>query len=81
LKASTRVLKEHINTFGATYNACVKSAVVNAQVRHYASSRAMSMADEHVPEQVYDDLVKTGEKVYARDVPLRAFEKENIRLR
>ncbi len=51
--------KEHINTFGATYNACVKEAVASAQVRHYASSRAMSMADEHVPEQVYDGLIET----------------------
>lgn len=54
--------KEHINTFAATYNACVKEAVASAQVRHYDSSRAMSMAGEHVPVEVYDGLVETVRK-------------------
>lgn len=54
--------KSHINTFAATYNACVKAAVAAAQVRHFASSRAMSMAEEHVPVSVYDGLVESVRK-------------------
>ena len=54
--------KEHINTFAATYGANVKQATVEAQVRHYESSRAMSMAGEHIPSEVYDGLVDAVRK-------------------
>ena len=54
--------KDHINTFAATYNGCVKEACAEAKVRHYESSRAMSMAYEHVPGEVYDGLIDTVRK-------------------
>lgn len=54
--------RQHINTFAQTYNACVKEAAASAQVRHFDSSRAMSMAEEHVPVSVYDGLVDTVRK-------------------
>ncbi len=52
-----RGYRTHINTFAASYSGAVKGAVAEARVRHYAGSRAMSMAEENVPEQVYDNLV------------------------
>ncbi len=54
--------KGHINTFAATYNGAVKSAAAMAAARHYDSSRAMSMADEHVPGAVYDNLIAAVRK-------------------
>lgn len=57
-----KTYKEHINTFAAAYNGCVKAASAEAKVRHYASSRAMSMASEHIPDSVYDELVETVHK-------------------
>ena len=50
--------RQHINTFAATYTGAVKGATAEAAIRHYPSSRAMSMAEEHVPEQVYDNLIQ-----------------------
>jgi oligoendopeptidase F len=52
-----RTYRQHINTFAATYSANVKCAVNEASVRHYSSSRAMSMQGEHIPEEVYDQLI------------------------
>lgn len=52
-----RTYRQHINTFAATYSANVKCAVREASVRHYPSSRAMSMHQEHIPEEVYDQLI------------------------
>lgn len=57
-----RGYRTHINTFAASYSGAVKAAVSEARVRHYANSRAMSMAGEHVPEQVYDNLVDSVRK-------------------
>ena len=54
--------KGHINTFAATYSAAVKGAAAEASARHYASSRAMAMAEEHVPEEVYDNLIASVRK-------------------
>lgn len=51
--------RQHINTFASTYNGCVKEAVTEAQVRHYASSRQMSMASDNIPVSVYDNLIDT----------------------
>ncbi len=49
----------HANTFAQAYTGTVKAAAAEAAARHYESSRAMSMADEHIPAQVYDNLVNT----------------------
>lgn len=51
--------KGHINTFAASYSGIVKSSTRMAAARHYASSRAMAMDEEHIPESVYDSLVQT----------------------
>ena len=49
--------KQHINTFAASYTGAVKAATAEAAARHYESSRAMSMAGENIPGQVYDSLI------------------------
>ena len=54
--------RQHINTFAASYSGAVKAAVAEAGVRHYESSRAMSMAGENVPVEVYDNLIETVRK-------------------
>ncbi len=54
--------RQHINTLAASYSGAVKTATAEASVRHYESSRAMSMAGENVPGQVYDNLVATVRK-------------------
>ncbi|MDY6352915.1 MAG: oligoendopeptidase F [Lachnospiraceae bacterium] len=48
--------EKHINTFAAAYQGAVRSACARAAARGYASSRAMSMAEECIPEDVYDNL-------------------------
>nr|WP_317402326.1 oligoendopeptidase F [uncultured Gemmiger sp.] len=52
-----KTYRQHINTFAATYAGAVKAATVEAEARHYESSRAMSMAGENIPAEVYDNLV------------------------
>ena len=54
--------RQHINTLAASYSGAVKTAAAEASVRHYESSRAMSMAGENVPVEVYDNLVATVRK-------------------
>ena len=54
--------RQHINTFAATYAGAVKAAVAEVSARHYESSRAMSMAGENVPAEVYDNLIATVRK-------------------
>ena len=49
--------RQHSNTFAAAYAGTVKAATAEAAARHYASSRAMSMAGENIPAEVYDNLV------------------------
>lgn len=52
-----KTYRNHINTFAATYAGAVKAATAEAAARHYESSRAMSMAGENIPVEVYDNLV------------------------
>lgn len=52
-----KTYRGHINTFAATYAGAVKAATAEAAARHYESSRAMSMAGENIPTEVYDNLV------------------------
>ncbi len=51
------VYKAHINTLAAAYSGAVKTAAAVSAARHYESSRAMAMAEEIVPEDVYDSLI------------------------
>ena len=50
--------KGHINTFAATMSGNVKSAVAQAQLRHFDSSREMAAAEERVPAVVYTNLIE-----------------------
>ena len=54
--------RQHINTFAASYSGAVKAAAAEAAARSYPSSRAMSMAGENLPVEVYDNLVATVRK-------------------
>ena len=54
-----RGYRQHINTFAAAYAGAVKGAAAEAAVRGYDSSRAMSMAGENIPAEVYDTLIAT----------------------
>ena len=54
--------REHINTFAASYAGAIKAATAEAAARNYLSSRAMAMAGENVPAEVYDNLVATVRK-------------------
>ena len=49
--------RQHSNTCAAAYSGAVKAATAEAAARHYESSRAMSMAGENIPTEVYDNLV------------------------
>lgn len=57
-----RSYKQHMNTFASLYSANVKAAVAESEVRHYGSSREMSMSLNHIPESVYDNLIETVHK-------------------
>lgn len=54
--------RQHINAFAAAYAGAVKGATAEASLRHYESSRAMSMAGENIPVEVYDNLIATVRK-------------------
>ena len=54
--------REHINTFAAMYSGAIKAATAEAAARNYPSSRAMAMAGENVPAEVYDNLIATVRK-------------------
>ena len=54
--------QQHINTFAATYAGQVKAATASAAVRYFESSRAAAMAGEHIPVEVYDNLIKAVRK-------------------
>ncbi|MGI5887801.1 MAG: oligoendopeptidase F [Oscillospiraceae bacterium] len=56
-KSFYKSYKEHINTFANTYAGAVKTAVAEADLRHYPSSREMSMSADNIPVSVYDNLI------------------------
>jgi oligoendopeptidase F len=45
------------NTFAATLSGNVKNDNFNAKVRNYDSARQAALSNNHIPEQVYDNLV------------------------
>lgn len=51
------VYGQFANTLAATYAANVKQAVFYARARKYPSSRAYYLAENEIPESVYDNLV------------------------
>ena len=54
-----RSYRQHITTFSSTYSGTVKAAVTEAKVRHYGSSREMSMSEDNIPVSVYDSLIES----------------------
>lgn len=50
---------KHINTLSSIYYGSVKDDVYSAKSRNYSSARAKSLAANHIPEEVYDNLVST----------------------
>lgn len=53
------VYKQHINTITSAYYGSVKNDVFIAKSRKYPSARAMALSGNHIPEEVYDNLIAT----------------------
>ena len=53
-----KTFRGHSNTLAAAYSAAVKAEAAEAQLRHYSSSREMSMSDNNIPTHVYDNLIE-----------------------
>ncbi|GKV57890.1 oligoendopeptidase F [Sporosarcina sp. NCCP-2222] len=53
---------EFKNTFASTLSGNVKSHNVNARIRKYESARQAALSTNHIPEQVYENLVSTINK-------------------
>lgn len=47
------------NTFASTLTGVVKNHNVSARIRNYGSAREAALANNYIPEQVYDNLVET----------------------
>ena len=74
LESSDRVLRENAfnalydtylkqkNTIAATYYESVKKDVFYSKIRNYKSSMSMALADDNIPEKVYDNLIETVRK-------------------
>ena len=56
------VYRQFRNTLAAAFSANIKQAVFYAKARNYASSRQHSLAENEVPELVYDNLVAAVRK-------------------
>lgn len=56
------VYKQFVNTLSATFSANVKQAAFYAQARRYPSARAYYLAENEIPESVYDNLVDAVEE-------------------
>lgn len=72
---------KYIHTFSSLYYGSVKRTMFEAKSRNYASARAMSLAENHVPEDVYDSLLKA---VHENQEPMYeyiAFRKKRLGLK
>lgn len=56
------VYRQFANTVAATLEGHIKQACFFARTRKYSSSREASLAVNEIPEQVYDNLLKTVEE-------------------
>lgn len=54
--------KQHINTYAVAYSGTVKAMTTEAKFRGFGSSREMSLANDNIPETVYDNLIATVHK-------------------
>ncbi|OAH59422.1 oligopeptidase PepB [Domibacillus aminovorans] len=50
------------NTFASTLSGQIKKDNFSAHVRHYGSARESALSRNHIPEEVYDNLVSTINK-------------------
>lgn len=76
---------EFRNTFASTLSGNIKRDNVNASIRNYGSAREAAMSNNHIPEQVYENLVSTINKnvhLLQRYVALRkkVFELEDLHM-
>ncbi len=53
------VYKQYINTITSIYYGSVKNDAFIAKSRKYPSARAMALSDNHIAEDVYDNLITT----------------------
>ena len=53
------VYKQYINTITSIYYGSVKNDAFIAKSRKYQSARAMALSDNHIAEDVYDNLITT----------------------
>lgn len=53
---------EFKNTFASTLSGNVKDHNVSARIRNYSSARAAALSNNHIPEQVYENLLSTINK-------------------
>ncbi|MGN1398422.1 MAG: oligoendopeptidase F [Erysipelotrichaceae bacterium] len=61
-KSYYKTYKQHIHTFASAYRAEVKTAVTEAKLRGYDSSRQMSLSKNNIPLSVYDNLIESVHK-------------------
>ena len=54
-----KTYKQHIHTFASAYRAQVKTAVTEARLRGYGSSREMSLSKNNITLSVYDNLIES----------------------
>ena len=76
---------EFQNTFASTLSGNIKSDNVNARIRNYSSAREAAMSNNHIPEQVYENLATTINKnvhLLQRYVALRkkVFELDDLHM-
>ncbi len=53
---------QYKNTLSSVYSANLKQASFYAKVRNYDSTRQMALSSNHIPEEVYDNLIETVHK-------------------
>lgn len=61
-KAVYSKYEEFRNTFASTLSGNIKRNNVNARIRNYQTAREAALANNHIPESVYDHLVATINK-------------------
>lgn len=52
------------NTLGSTLAGEVKKNVFNARTHNYKTARERALSNNHIPEEVYDNLVKLCINIY-----------------
>ncbi len=61
-KSYYKTYNQHIHTFASAYAGTVATAVTEAKVRGFESSRQMSMFSDNIPTSVYDNLIEVVHK-------------------